>query len=104
MGYLNLYTSNHISHHIIDDRVEIALITVQLVDEEDNRFTQFIGITEIVLCSDFRSILSIDKNHRLIGNIKSSDSTADEIVRSGTINNIQFLIIPLCMKTVGNTE
>ncbi len=80
--------------HIGNDVVEVALVGVQLVDEEDDRFFQFLGIPEIVLCADLRSVLSIDEDDCLVGNIEGRDGTADEIVRSRAVYDIEFLVVP----------
>ncbi len=36
----------------------------------DNRFAQLLGITEVVLCTNLWTILTIDKDNCLIGNIE----------------------------------
>ena len=89
--YLHAFSSHRCFLHIGNDVIKIALVGIQLIDEEDNRFVQFFRIAEIVLRSDFRSILAIrsDKNHSLVQTlsaviappIKSSDPGQSMMLR-----------------------
>src|SRR3712207_4464666 len=52
--------------HRVHKIIEVALLGVQLVNKEDDRLLQFLRITEYILGSYFRSILSVDKDYCLI--------------------------------------
>ena len=77
--------------------IEITLLTIQLVYQENYRFTQLFGITKVILCSYFRTILSIQKQDSCICYIQCSNSSSHKIVTTRTINNIQFFAIPFYM-------
>ena len=41
-------------------RIEITLVAVELVYKEDNRLLQLLSVSEVILCANFRTILTID--------------------------------------------
>lgn len=67
--------------HLIDDIVKVALLRVELVDEEDDRLLELISITEIVLRSYFGTILAVDKDDGEVSDIECSNGTSYEVIR-----------------------
>lgn len=61
-------------------------------------FLSLISITEIVLRSYFGTILAVDKDDGEVSDIECSNGTSYEVIRPRAVYNIQFLVIPLCMK------
>ena len=59
---------------------------------------QFLCISEIVLCANLRTILSVDKNNSLISNVQSCDCTTNEVIRTRAVNNIKLFVVPLNME------
>ena len=96
---LYLYTLRTIYRlHIGDDVVEVALVRVELVDKEDNWLVKFFRIAEVVLCTNLRTILSVDKNYGLVGYVQGCDGSTDKIITTRTVYNIQFLVVPFHME------
>ena len=81
--------------HAGHESIEIAMLTIQLVHQEDNRLTQFVCIAEGILCSDFRTILSVDEDNSLVGHVQCRDGTTHKVIGTRTVNDIQFLVVPL---------
>ena len=78
---LNLYAFRSIyALHIRYNVIEIAFIRVKLINKKYNRFLKFFSISEVVLCSDFGTILSVYKNHGLVCNIQCCNRTSDKII------------------------
>ncbi|CDE32213.1 putative 66.3 kDa protein in hag2 5'region [Leyella stercorea CAG:629] len=99
---LNLNTLRTVdSIHVYHDIVEVALIRVQLVDKENDWLMKFLGITEVVLCTNLRTILTVNKDNSLIGYVESRDCTTDKVVRTWAIDNVEFLVVPLYMEHCG---
>ena len=99
---LNLNTLRAVdSVHVSYDIIEIALIRIQLVDKEDNRLVKFFGITEVVLCTNLRTVLTVNKNNSLIGYVEGCDCATDEVIRTRTINNVKLFVVPLYMEHCG---
>ena len=84
--------------HGRDDIVKIALVAIQLVNQEDDRLLQLLGIAEVVLCSHLGTVLSVDQHHGLVGNVERSDGTAHEVVRTRTVDDVELLVVPLHME------
>ena len=84
----------HGSHDII----EVTLVRIKLIDKEDDRLAQLLCVAEVILCTYLRTILTIDKNHSLIGNIERSNSTTHEVITSWTVYDIKLLVVPFYMK------
>ena len=96
---LNLYALRtvdllHVRHH----RVEIAVVAIQLVHQEDDGFLQLLRITERILGTYLRTILTVDQDHGLIGHVERSDSTTHKVVGTWTVDDVQLLVVPLNMK------
>ena len=56
--------------HGRDYVVEVALVAVQLVNQEDDGLLQLLGITEDVLRAHFGAILSIDEDDGLVSHVE----------------------------------
>ena len=68
--------------HLQYEIVEVALFRVQLVDEEDDRLLQLLGVAEVVLRAHLRAVLAIDEDHGLVGDVESRDGASHEVVVS----------------------
>jgi hypothetical protein len=78
---LNLHTFRAVDLlHRGDDVVEVALVGVELVDEEDDGLLELVGISERVLGAYLRAILAVDEDHRLVGNVQRSDCASYKVV------------------------
>src|SRR5574344_95241 len=95
--YLNTFGTIYFLH-AIDNRIKVALVTVKLINQENNWFLKFFGITEIILCSHFWTILTINKNHSLVCHIEGGNSLAYKVITTRTVNNIELFIVPLCVE------
>ena len=56
------------------------MLLIQLVYQEDDGLLQLVGIAEGILGTYLRTILAIDENKSLIGNVEGSDGTTYEVV------------------------
>ena len=98
-GVLDLYTLGTVDvTHVADDGVEVAFVRVELVHQEDDGLLEFLGISEVVLGAYLGTILAIDENHGLVGHIQSGDGSAHEVVATRTVDDVQFLVVPLHME------
>ena len=96
---LNLYALAAIDIlHAVDDVVEVALFTVELINKENDRLFQFFGIAKVVLRTHFRTVLAIDEDDSLVGDIERSDGAPNEIVGSRAVYNVEFLVVPFHME------
>ena len=87
--------------HLQYEIVEVALFRVQLVDEEDDRLLQLLGVAEVVLRAHLRAVLAIDEDHGLVGDVESRDGASHEVVGSRTVDYIEFLVVPFSMENSG---
>ena len=69
-----------------------------MVNKEDHRLFQLLGISEVVLRAYFRSVLSVDKYHGLVGHVKCSNGTAHKVVRSRAVDDVKLLVVPFHME------
>lgn len=95
--YLHTFLPVDILHRV-DDIIKVALVGVELVDQEDDRFLQFLRISEDILCSHLRTVLPVDKHEGSIRNVESRYRTTYEVVTSRTVDNIQLLVVPFRME------
>lgn len=77
--------------------VEVTFFAIQLVHQENDRLTQFLCITEMILCTYFRTILTVQQQDGCIGYVQCGDSCTYKVVTTRTVDDIQFLTIPLYM-------
>ena len=96
---LNLHTFLAIDIlHGRDDVIEVALLRIQLIDKEDNRFLEFFRVSEIVLCSHFGTILPVNQDNSLVCNVQRGYCSAHKIICSGTVDDVQLFVVPLYME------
>ena len=65
---------------VIKYDIVVAVLTVKLVDEEDNGLLQLLSITEGIHCTNLRTILSVDEQNSLVSDVECSDGTSYEVV------------------------
>ena len=80
-------------HHII-----ITLLVIELIHQEDHRFTQFLGIAEVVLSSHFGSILSVQQQNCCIRYIECCHGSAYKVIAARAVYDVQFLPVPFYME------
>ena len=79
----------------------VALLGVELVDEEDDRLAQFLGVAEVVLCAHFGSILSVDEQQGRVSHMQGCHGSTHKVVGTGAVDDVQFLSVPFHMKNRG---
>ena len=84
--------------HVGNNIVKVALVRIQLVHEEDYRLVKFLRITEVVLCANLRTILSVYQDNGLVGYVQGCDGSTNKIIATRTVYNIQFLVVPFYME------
>ena len=87
--------------HIREYQVEVAVVLIQLVQQENHWFLQFLCVAEGIHRAHLGAVSTIDKNDSLIGDVQCSDSTAYEVVRTRAVNNIQLFAVPLGVENSG---
>ena len=70
----------------------VGFFTIELVHCKENGFIQFLGSAENILSTHLNTILRVDNNNTCIGNAQCSNSTTYEVIGSGAVNYIEFLI------------
>ena len=95
--YLDAFRTVNVLHAVYY-RIKITLLAVKLVDKENNRLFQLLRVTEVILRANFRAILAVNQYQSLVCYVKSRYRTADKIVRTGTVDDIKFLVVPLYIK------
>ena len=81
-----------------ENLIEVAIVTIQLVNQEDHGLLQLLRVAESVHRAHLRTVLAIDENHSLIGHVHSGDRAAHEVVRARTVDDVELLVVPLHMK------
>ena len=72
----------------------IGLVVIQLVNHEDHRLVELLRITELVDRADLNAILGVQYHQRGIRYVQGGNRAADKVVRSRTIDEIQFTVLP----------
>ena len=62
---------------------------------------QLLGGAEYILRADLDSIFSVNKDQTYVSHAERSVGISDEIVGSRTVNDIELLIVELCVKDGG---
>ena len=97
-GILHLYAvASECVSQVAHDGIEVAVLTVELVDEEDDRFVEFLGVAESVHGAHFGSILSVDDEHGLVGDVECCDRAPHEVIGARAVDDIEFFIVPFYM-------
>ena len=71
---------------------------VELIDEEDDRLTEFLGVAEVVLCPHLDTESTVEQKQRSVGNIEGRERSTDEIIGPRAVNQVEFLAFPLHME------
>ena len=74
--------------------VEITFFIVQLVDEENDRFAQFFRVAEMILCTYFGPILSVEQQNGRVSYIQCGNGGAYKVIASRAVDDVQFLAVP----------
>ena len=73
--------------------LEICLFMVKAIDDEDQRLLLLFSMPEVNLCTYLHSILDINCHYCGICCKKRGDDTPAEIIESGCIEDIYFLVL-----------
>ena len=83
---------------VVENQLIIAVFMVELVDEEDDRLTEFLGVAEVVLCSYLDPESTVEQKQRSVGNIEGRERGTDEIIGTRAVDEVEFLAFPLYME------
>ena len=75
--------------------VKVAIVTIQLIHEEDHRLAQLLGVTESVHRAHLGTILSIDEDDGLVSDVQGRDGTAHKVITARAVDDIELLPVPL---------
>ncbi len=81
----------HLFHYIF----EVSLFTVHLVECENDRFFQFGCSAEDILSADLHAVFGVHKNQTHVAYSQGGVCVAHEVIRSGAVDDIQFLSVEL---------
>ena len=80
---------------LCDGTLIIRLVIIQLVDHEDYRFVELLRVTELVDCTHLYTVLGIQDHQCGVCHVQCGNRTSDEVVRTRTVDEVQFAILPL---------
>ena len=83
---------------VVENQLIIAVFMVELIDEEDDRLAEFLGVAEVVLCSHLDTESTVEQKQRSVGNIEGRERSTDEIIGTRAVNQVEFLAFPLHME------
>ena len=86
------YFAAEVFPELLDDGIVIGFFSVELVHGKNDGLLHLFGVAEDVLSPYFNAVLRIDDDNARIGNIHGRKSTADKIVGSRAVDDIQFLV------------
>ena len=86
---------------VVEHLVVVAVLGVELVDEEDDGLAELFGIAEMVLRADFRTEVAVEQQYGGVGDIEGSDGGADKVVGTRTVDDIEFLALPFHVECGG---
>lgn len=78
----------HLLYHVFI----VSFLAVKLIDCEDDRLLKRGGGAEYILRAHFHAILCVDQNDTCIRHIESRDGVSYEVVTSGAVDHIEFLV------------
>ena len=78
-----------LKHHVV-----VALLVVELVDEEDDRFSQLFGVAEVVLRAHLHAILAVEQQYGGVCHVERRDGGPDEVVAARAVDDVQLLAVP----------
>ena len=81
--------------------IKVTFFVIQLVKEENDRFAEFFSISQMILCSYFQTILSVEHDHGSVCYIKCGNGCTYKIISTRAINEIQFLVVVFGMEYSG---
>ena len=78
---------------LLEYHVEVALLVIQLIEQEDNGLAQFVGIAEVILRSHLHAMLSVQYDHGRIGHVESRHGSAHEVIRARAIDKVELFSV-----------
>ena len=86
---------------LFEQLVKVAVLVVELVDEEDDGLAEFFGVAEVVLCAYLNAGSAFEKDDSRVGHVESGDGCACKVIAARAIDEVDFLAIPLHMANSG---
>ena len=86
---------------VFDDSFIVAVFTIQLVDQKNDRLAQLLRIAKVILRSHFMSKAAIDEQHRRVGHVQRRHGCTDKIIRTRAVDDVEFFALPFHMKSRG---
>ena len=83
---------------LLQHLVEIAVITVELVQHEYHWLLQALSEAELVLRANFRPLRSVDQQDSSICHVHSRHSCTYEVITTRAVDDVQFLTIVFYME------
>lgn len=83
---------------LVQDGIIVTVGRVQLVDKEDDRLIEFLGVTEMVLRADLGTEVAIDEEHGSICNVESRERSTYKVITAGAVDEVQLLTFPFRME------
>ena len=78
--------------------IPVGLVSVQLVYSYDHRQLLGLGPAHEALGADFHALLGVDYQDAALAHAESRISTADEIVGTGGVDDVDFAACELCVE------
>ena len=83
---------------LVQNLVEVAMLAVELVNQEDDGLLQLVGVAEGVHRANLGAVLSVDDDNGLVGDVQGCDGTAHEVVGTWAVDEVKLLAVPLCVE------
>ena len=90
--------------HLLDAVVIIGLFPVKLVEGENHRFLELGGRAENVLRTNLHSILGVNDDNAGVGHVQGCDGIAHEVICSGAVDDVEFLVEELSVEDRGENR
>ena len=86
---------------LFNDSVIVTRVAVELIDKEDDGLLEFFRVAEMVLRTDLRTELTVDKEHGSVSHVKRGERCSHEIVGTRAVNDVEFFSFPLGVEDRG---
>ena len=104
-GWAHVYRELDIDSLVADslldgvlDHLPVSLLGVKLVDGEDHRKIVIGGKTKITVGTDLDALRSVDDHNAGVADAESGISSANEVVGTRSVDEVDLLIHKLCIK------
>ena len=83
---------------LLEQGVVVAILVVQLVNQEDDGLVELSCIAEVVLCAHLDAGCALQQDDCCIRDAQGRDGCACKVVRTRTVDDVQFLAVPFHME------